>query len=123
MNYTQSIVADLMKASTFNNFNGEHVVRALEENSTLWRGFVWGRFGAYAELIPLRDIEDDQYNADTLYILPVAGKELELELLVRERFGADEVDWVGGREACDLLGSWSEEKAAIQKAILRVWWD
>lgn len=122
MNKVQSIVAQLMEASSFNDFDGKAVVKKLEENEELWKGFVWGRFDGYSELITLRDIGSECYNADTLYILPTPGKEDALKKLAKT-FSADEVDWVEGKEAGHLLGSYGPSTNSAKKVILRVWWD
>lgn len=112
-----------MQASSFNDFDGNKIVKLLIKRADLWRGFVWGRDGGWSNLITLRDIEDNIYNADTLHILPKEGKEDELKSFVTETFNADEIDYIGSKQACDLLGSWSKELETNQKSILRVWWD
>lgn len=121
MNKVQKLVADIVRESSFNDFDGDKVVDALEKNQDLWRGFVWGRFH-YSPLITLRDIDKGIYSADTMYITPVKGKEQELEALCRG-FLADEVDWYGGEEACSELGSSSPAGRANKQAYLRLWWD
>lgn len=129
----QELQFELMERASFNGFDGEKVVASLQNHSNLWRGVVMDRayYGEANEhgwvsggvnLIKLRDIKDNYWNVDTLFILPTQGKETELELLAQE-WGADEVDWVGGEEACRMLGSYSPEGRSNSKAILRVWWD
>ncbi len=128
----QELQFELMKKATFNGFAGEHVVASLQENKDLWRGVVMDSadycfHGAdesdeKIRLIKLRDIHAGHWNVDTLYLLPSRGKERELESLARD-WGADEVSWIGGRNACSMLGSYSREQEQNDKAILRVWWD
>jgi hypothetical protein len=125
----QEIQFELIKKASFNGFDGPYVVKSLEQNPKLWRGVVLDR-GTYCfhgssenvlkiDLIKLRDIQENTWNVDTLFILPEPGKESELEEIARE-WGADEVDWIGGREAGQLLGA---SMLNGPKQILRVWFD
>lgn len=128
MNKIQELNLELIKNASFNDFDGEKVVKDLLANKELWRGVVMDR-GAYRALsngekglepvclIKLRDIEDGYWNVDTLYILPVAGKEKELEMLAKT-WAADEVDYLGEAQSGSLLGG-SMKPANI----LRIWWD
>jgi hypothetical protein len=119
MNEIQELQFSIMEKSSFNGFDGEAVVKKLKKHQDLWRGVVFIRLGS---LICLRDIEDDQWNNDTLYITPVKGKEDELFKLCK-KLGADEVDWIGTGAACELLGSYSQESRSNPKQIVRVWFD
>ena len=129
INKIQNLNFKLMEATTFNGFDGERVVKSLKDHRELWRGAVMDRAGYkdpdspdYSEaisLIKLRDIKDNYWNVDTLYILPTAGKEKELETLA-SGWGADEVNYIGGKRAGSILGS---AIMTHEKQILRVWWD
>jgi len=121
MNKTQEAMNQLMRCASFNNFDGDMVADNLEDNHNLFRGYVFGRFD-YATLIPLRDIENDVYNADTLYILPAPDKEDELEKLVRDTFKADEVDWESEADIQKEMG-FGGRTSNSDKYVLRVWWD
>lgn len=118
INKVQELQFDLMREASFNGFDGDTVVNSLVENRALWRGCIFDR----PNLIKLRDIPDGHWNADTLWILPAAGCENALRHLADE-WGADEVDWVGGEEACSALGSWTQAGRDNERAILCVWWD
>lgn len=141
----QQIQFKLMKAASFNDFNGARVVDDLKRQSNLWKGAVMDRsFGTFVspdelkdrpgsafggqfyvggiDLIKLRDIHEDAWNVDTLFITPVAGKEDALERLAKT-WQADEVDWIGGEEADKMLGHYSPETRNNPKQILRIWWD
>jgi hypothetical protein len=61
------------------------------------------------------------WHADTLYIYPEEGYEFKLEELVREQFNADEIQWIGGSTAADMLGTTEVEHKS--HVILSVWWD
>jgi hypothetical protein len=119
MNRVQELQFQLMESASFNGFDGPNVVTSLRNHSDLWRGAVMDRLDS---LIKLRDISDGYWNIDTLYILPVDGRENELMALAK-KWGADEVDWIGGEQACMLLGSYSRGMDRKKKIILRVWWD
>lgn len=126
----QELQLELMKLASFNSFNGEKVVKSLLKHKDLWKsalmdGVAYSKggqgFEACINLIKLRDLPD-YWNVDTLFILPVPGKEDELEALAKT-WKADEVDYIGGKQACDFLGAWSQEGTNNKKTILRVWWD
>jgi hypothetical protein len=132
MNQIQKLQFELMKLATFNGYDGERVVKSLEKHEDLWRGVVMdradycfhGKFGQNddgekIDLIKLRDIQSDCWNVDTVFVLPETGKEDELYKLAK-RWGADEVDWIGGQHAGSLLGATA---LSNEKQILRVWWD
>lgn len=119
---TQDLYFELMKLASFNGFDGEKVVKSLKDNTNLWRGAIFGRFDGYAELIPLRDIQSGNYNADTLYITPVKHNADKLRELA-ETWNADEVDWIDADKACSLLGYSSPETRVDNKQLLRIWWD
>ena len=128
INKTQKLVFELMKRATFNEFNGKKVVKDLIENKDLWRSVVMDReaYSPYNEselvinLIKLRDLEQDVYNVDTVFILPAEGDEVmrKLEKLA-QNWNADEIVWITGREAnrCLGIGGFKDKK------ILRIWWD
>ncbi len=53
--------------------------------------------------VKLGELHDDGWSVDTLYVTATAGQEDGLEQL-SNRWNADQVDWIGGEEACRLLG-------------------
>lgn len=95
------------------------VAAALRDNLSLWRSAWMDRPGS---LIVLRDLPDGHINIDTLFVLPEHGQESALESLARG-WSADEVGWVGGEEACSLIGHYSTETRSNKRSILRLWWD
>lgn len=128
----QELQFELIKKSSFNDFNGDLVVKSLQENKDLWQGVIMDRagyclhsdiFGNAREntggekisLIKLRDIKDGYWNVDTLYILAKEGKEKELEQLAKT-WSADEVDYYSKEESTEKLGGG-------RGLVLRVWWD
>lgn len=119
MNEIQEIQLKLIRLSSFNSFDGDKVADSLIANKHLWEGAIITRLN---DLICLRDIKDDCWNVDTLYVLPVKGCEDELESLT-ENWDADEVEWIGGKRASDMLGFWSSDLENNSRIILSVWWD
>ncbi len=81
----QQLQFELMKKASFNMFDGKRVVKDLQDHSGLWLGAVMDRESSEPEscdLIKLRDIGEGYWSVDTLFILPVPGKEDELVDLV-----------------------------------------
>ena len=56
-----------MSVTRRNEFDGKHVVNDLKSHPDKWIGCIWGMF-CHFTMIPLRDIADGIYNADTLYL-------------------------------------------------------
>ena len=114
MNKVQELQFELMKLASFNEFDGDMVVEDLKAHSDLWKGVIMDREG-YVEkphcvsltldFIKLRDIEDDYWNIDTIFIKPVEGKEKQLEAIAK-KWGADEVDWIEKTDAGKVLRVW-----------------
>lgn len=112
----QNIQLDIIAHTNFNFFEGRKIADLLQANHRMWRAVLMP-----LDLISLRDMESGRWHADTLYIYPEDGYQFQLEELVREQFKADEIGWIGGSSAVDMLGTTEvEEKSYV---ILEVWWD
>lgn len=112
----QNIQLDIIAHTNFNFFEGRRIADLLKENHRMWRAVLMP-----LDLISLRDLESGRWHADTLYIYPEDGYQFQLEELVREQFNADEIGWIGGSRAVDMLGTTEvEEKSYV---VLEVWWD
>jgi hypothetical protein len=112
----QQFQLDVIAKTNFNFFDGRKIVELLKENHKMWRAVLMP-----LDLISLRDMEDGRWHADTLYIYPEDGYQFQLEELVREQFNADEIEWIGGSSAIDILGTTEVEHKS--QVILSVWWD
>lgn len=112
----QKIQLDVIAKTNFNFFEGRKIAEILKENHRMWRAVLMP-----LDLISLRDMDDGWWHADTLYIYPEDGYEFQLEELVTEQFNADEIQWIGGSTAVDLLGTTEVEHNS--HVILSVWWD
>jgi hypothetical protein len=112
----QQIQLDVIAKTNFNFFNGRKIADLLKANHKMWRAVLLP-----LNFISLRDMDDGWWHADTLYIYPEDGYQFQLEELVREQFNADEIEWIGGSTAADMLGTTEvEDKSYV---ILEVWWD
>ena len=123
-NKVQKLQLKLIERASFNNFEGKKVVADLIEHKDLWRGVVMDRAGysfreqpsgEVIDLIKLRDIEDDYWNVDTLYIL-TSGKDDTKLVSLAKSWGADEIDWYDEEKSSDLMGGGDGK-------ILRIWFD
>jgi hypothetical protein len=114
----QALQFQLIRRSSFNNFDGVRVARDLMRHRRLWCGVIMDRLGNDA-LIKLRDIGSNEWNVDTLYVLSSRVDDRALAALAR-RWQADALQWVGGSAADDLLG---EAGVVPHRRILEVWWD
>ena len=112
----QQIQLDIIAKTNFNFFNGRKLAEWLKENHKMWHAVLLP-----LDLISLRDMADGHWHADTLYIYPEDGFQFKLEEVLREQFGADEIRWIGGESAGDMLGtSEVDDKSHV---ILEAWWD
>jgi len=126
----QEIQLELIRRSKFNSFDGETVRELLRANRGLWRGVIFDRPGLanYAEptrllmggLIKLRDIEDDIWNVDTLFVLThtLAGARELATAFEESGTGAMPSVHDDQREMDMALGTGRQEYG-----ILTVWWD
>ncbi len=123
----QDIQLELIRRRQFNAFDGPRVAAALLEHADLWEAVMMERFALSNPgrlpslgLIKLRDLPDDEWNVDTLYIL---ARDRQSAKALAEIFNMDE--WGGmvsvhdDREDVDsaLGGCWG------QKAVVAIWWD
>ena len=112
----QQIQLDIIAKTNFNFFNGRKLAEWLKENHKMWHAVLLP-----LNLISLRDMADGHWHADTLYIYPEDGFQFKLEEVLREQFGADEIRWIGGENAGDMLGTSEVDDRSY--VILEAWWD
>jgi hypothetical protein len=111
----QAIQLDLLRRSSFNQLNGRQVARDLLANRSLWCAALIDRLGSDA-LIKLRDVDENYWNVDTLYVLSSGANDRLLGRIARH-WHADAINWVSGASASRLLGD------SRPVRILEVWWD
>jgi hypothetical protein len=112
----QEVQLEIIAKTNFNFFNGRRIAEWLRKNHKMWRAVLLP-----LNFISLRDMADGSWHADTLYIYPEEGWGFELEEVMREQFGADEISWIGGETAEDMLGT--TEVEGRSHVILEAWWD
>jgi hypothetical protein len=126
----QEIQLELLRRTSFNALDGERVCASLHRHRHLWLAVLLDRPGIanYAEpshllmsgLIKLRDLPENIWNADTLFILTsTAAQARDLARI------ADEEDWAGEvyvhedqQEIDRALGTGRQEYGLVS-----VWWD
>ena len=126
----QDIQLELIRRTTFNMFDGQRVCELLHQHRRLWRAVLLDQPGVpnYASpsrlltggLIKLRDLEDNIWNADTLFVLThTAAQARELATVFDQ---ADMGAMPRVHEDMDktdmALGTGREEYG-----LLTVWWD
>src|SRR5437588_10796452 len=88
----QEIQLELIRRTCFNEMNGRRVFRALQDNRELWTAALLDRAGGWSmpDLIKLRDLPENTWNVDTLYVLtPDADAAHRLARLIESE------DWGG----------------------------
>jgi len=126
----QEIQLELLRRTTFNALDGEPVLASLLRHRELWLAVLLDRQGVpnYAEprrllamgLIKLRDLPDNFWNADTLFVLTETHAQArELARIIEEEDWGGEVYVFENQEDIDgALGTGRDEYG-----LLRVWWD
>lgn len=126
----QDIQLELIRRTRFNDFDGEVVCVLLARFRTHWRAALFDRPGLpnYAEptrllmsgLIKLRDLEDDIWNVDTLFVL------------THTHAGARELATAFDESGTGAMPSVHDDQREIDMAmgtgrqefgLLTVWWD
>jgi hypothetical protein len=126
----QDIQLELIRRTKFNAMDGERIVASLLVHRDLWLAVLLDRQGVpnYAQpgrlltagLIKLRDLPDNYWNADKLFLLTESRDQARRLAQI-----ADEEDWCGmiqlyeNQEELDYaLGTGREEYG-----LLSIWWD
>ena len=127
----QDIQLELIRRTRFNSMDGERIVASLLRHRDLWLAVLLDQPGLpnYDEpdsllmsgLIKLRDLPDNLWNADTLFILTRTQEQARMLARI-----AEEEEWVADvvrvyenqKEIGRSLGTWGE-----QYGVLSIWWD
>ena len=123
----QELQLELIRRSHFNAFDGAVVADRLIAHQTLWRAVILDRLGfrdrpglPSAGLIKLRDLDDNLWNADTLY------------LLVDDQFKAERLIAALGAEDLGGMVTLTDDPSQVDSAlgggddgtvIVSIWWD
>jgi hypothetical protein len=119
----QELQLELIRRTRFNAFNGERIVRSLLEHRDLWESVMLGRIPVpfpgrlpASGLIPLRDLRDNIWNADTLYVL-CADKDTAEQLAAvaeTESWGGEPHVFSDPKDVDSALGSGRETRAILR---------
>ncbi len=111
----QDIQLELIQRHRYNNFDGRRVVADLLAYRDWWEAVLMDRMD---DLIKLRDVSDNFWNVDTLYILATNARNAWRLAELAEDWQADTVE-VFEEEATEReLGGGIEEQRLVV-----VWWD
>jgi hypothetical protein len=108
----QELQFELMKKASFNNFHAEQVINDLKDNTHLWDAALMDQ----SNLTKLRDLSDDIWNVDTLYILTGMKSDQLYELALQ--WNPTSLRWIEGDEATSRLGAYISGDY-----ILCLWWN
>jgi hypothetical protein len=123
----QDIQLELIRRSSFNAFDGERVVASLLAHRHLWEAVLMDRLGFSRAgrlpadgLIKLRDLPDNLWNVDTLYVLTAdeAAARTLATVCEAEHWGGMALVYANRQHIDDALGT-----GRTQQAVLSVWWD
>lgn len=126
----QDIQLELLRRTRFNALDGERVGASLLMHRHLWTAVLLDRPGIanYAEpshllmcgLIKLRDLSDNIWNADTLFILTPTRRDAdELARIADSEEWGGEISVYGNQNEMDhALGTGRQEYG-----LLSIWWD
>jgi hypothetical protein len=126
----QEIQLELLRRTKFNALDGEQVAASLLGHRDLWLAVLLDRVGVpdYSKpsrlllsgLIKLRDLPDDYWNADTLFVLTETWAQAgELARIAAEEEWGGEVFVYKSQEEIDrTLGTGRD-----RYGLLTVWWD
>jgi hypothetical protein len=126
----QEIQLELLRRTCFNLLDGERVVASLMAHRDLWLATLLDRPGVpnYAEpgrllmagLIKLRDLPDNYWNADTLFVLTRTREQARrlAQIADDEDWGAMTQIYEDQRDIDDALGTGRQEYGLVS-----FWWD
>lgn len=128
----QEIQLELIRRTRFNMFDGERIYASLMKHRAYWQAVLLDRPGLadyrnpghllLSGLIKLRDLDDNLWNADQLFIL-TAKREQAVKLA---RIIEEEEDW--GGEKPIVYDDQGEIDSALgvgrqDYGLLSIWWD
>jgi hypothetical protein len=117
----QEIHLELIRRSQYNLFDGENVLEDLLEQRELWKAVLFDRQSTNAGmsgLIKLRDMPDNFYNVDTLYILAPNAAAAHRLAEFGETWFADWAEVADIKTTQSALGSSYEDGRLVT-----MWWD
>jgi hypothetical protein len=123
----QEIQLELMRRWQYNAFDGERVTASLLKHSALWQAVMMDRFcfskpGKLPSigLIKLRDLPDNIWNVDTLYVLTASAENAHrlAAIIEAEDWGGMALVHDDEEDVQSALGGGEPGQAVVS-----VWWD
>jgi hypothetical protein len=126
----QEIQLELIRRTSFNAMDGEKICASLLKHRDVWQAVLLDRPGVanYSRprqlltsgLIKLRDLDDNIWNADHLFILTrTRAQARQMKAIIEQEDWAGEVWLTEDQQELDMaLGSGRQEYGLVQ-----VWWD
>ena len=119
----QEIHLELIRRSQHNTFDGEQVFADLLAQRADWQAVLFDTHalaggGGLSGLIKLRDLAENIYNVDTLYILAVDEAAAQRLAALAEPWLADSVEIYSDEDTDDYLGGCDENLRLVT-----MWWD
>jgi len=119
----QELHLELIRRTTHNNFDGARVLADLLAQREDWQAVLFDTYdlvlgGESSGLIKLRDMADNFYNVDTLYILAVNEQAAERLAAFAESWMADTVQIYDQEKTNGLLGCYDDNLRVVE-----MWWD
>ena len=114
----QEIQLELIRRKQFNFFDGRKIAASLRRHRALWRAVLMDRSGT--DLIKLRDLPDNCWNVDELFIMTdTYSQAYELQRI------AEDEQWQA--DTTQLIQSESARSSALGTSqpgfIVSFWWD
>ena len=116
----QDIQLELVRRTQRNAFNGKRVFEDLKAHREWWKAVLLDKHSTF-DLIKLRDLPYDHWNADTLFVLTTDESTANRLAELAEQWEADTVHIHSHDETQRQLGFWSSEPQ--QQLIVEFWWD
>ncbi len=121
----QEIQLELIRRTQFNSFDGSRITAILQKNQDLWEAVLFDSLFTsqpgqlpIGGLIKLRDLSQNHWNVDTLYILsPDMARARQLAEMAEDWGGMVHV-YESQDEVVRALGS-----SGITSVIVSIWWD
>lgn len=124
--HVQKLNLELIKLASFNGFNGPGIARELLKHKDKWDAVVMDRCSFSSkkqevciDLIKLRDIPENYWSVDDLFILCKPGEEAAIAALGAE-WGADRCEIWDVEKTQHALGFWDKND---KRKIVDFWWD
>jgi hypothetical protein len=114
----QDLQLELIRRTRYNAFDGERVLRDLLAHRDRWEAVILDRQGGL-DLIKLRDLSENHWNADTLYVLAVNEADARRIAQLAEDWLSEEPLVYSAEETQRALGG----NASDEHRIVRFWWD